>query len=79
MTATFYETEARQLADDEHRSHTLRIETMRMDCEYSERNVFWYERDYGYHDDPAAFFEAHRASFLEEARELYADLQEVGA
>lgn len=65
--------EARQIADDEHRMHTLRIEEMRMDCGYDRWDIVGYRQDYGYCDDPAEYFDRHRDSFFEEARELYAE------
>ena len=67
-----FEAEARDLAHDEHFVLTRRFEEIAM--EYGEAEA-WRQLDgnHGYCTDPADYFEQHRASFLEQAREEFAE------
>lgn len=65
--------EARELADDDHHTLTRQLEEMREQPNYfsAAYRGDWIA-DHGWHEDKAAFFEANRDYYLEQARELFA-------
>ena len=65
--------EARQLADDDHYTLGLELEAMRMSQSYTRHDIAGWKGDYGWRDDAADYFDAHRDFYLEKAREFYAE------
>lgn len=69
--AITFETEARDIASDEHFTLSRRFEEIAQ--EHGEAEARRQLADHGYSEDFETFYKTHRLSFLEEARELCAE------
>ena len=73
-TTIGFEDEARQLAEDEHYELSRQREVLEMDQQYTWRDLQGFDADYGFDPDFETFYQSHRNSFLEQARDLYAEV-----
>ena len=64
-------TEARDLSDDEHHGLKRRRDELQHAPGINRTELMWWEKEMGWHDDPADYFEANRPRFLEAARIMF--------
>lgn len=68
-----FEIEARELSDDEHHGLVREREEIEMDNFRAPKALYWFDREHGFHADPADYYAAHRDRFLEQAREMFGE------